>query len=176
MADVKLLAPKILKWESDRFTNIPGDLGGATKCGITFKTFQPWFFKKYGRIATLDDLKNMSNDDFIELLKELFWDTCQGDRINDQQLANIIVDWFWGSGYAAIGDIQKMYGITPTDFLGPQTLAAINGANPVTATNTIVSMRINFYRAIVERDPSQQKFLQGWINRANDYAYKPASV
>ena len=177
MADINLLAGKILKWESTLFTNNPGDLGGATKDGITFNTFSAWYKEHHLgetplHVPTVDDLKALTIEEFTAILKEDFWDKCQGDLILDQQVANIIVDWFWGSGFAAIGDVQKLVGISPTDFFGPQTLAAVNQQDPKTFTDQIVEARINFYKTIVANHPDQAKWLQGWINRANDYSYQ----
>lgn len=176
MARIELLVPKILKWESTLFTNNPGDLGGATKDGITFNTFSAWYKKHNSsdstlHVPTIGDLKNLTIENFIAILKEDFWDKCQGDLINDQQVANIIVDWFWGSGYAAIGDIQKLVSINPTDFFGSQTLININEQDPKTLTNQIVEARISFYKDIVINHPNQSKWLQGWVNRAKDYTY-----
>jgi len=39
MADVKKLAPFILKWEGG-FVNDPDDLGGATNMGVTMATYK----------------------------------------------------------------------------------------------------------------------------------------
>ena len=39
MADVRKLAPFILKWEGG-FVNDPDDLGGATNMGVTIGTYE----------------------------------------------------------------------------------------------------------------------------------------
>ena len=41
MADVKKLAPFILKWEGG-FVNDPDDLGGATNMGVTIGTYEAY--------------------------------------------------------------------------------------------------------------------------------------
>ena len=35
--------------------------------------------------------------------------------------------------------------------------------------NAIVEERVNFYQRIVQRDPSQNKFLKGWLKRARSF-------
>lgn len=45
MADVKELAPFILKWEGG-FVNDPDDLGGATNMGVTISTYEAYCKKK----------------------------------------------------------------------------------------------------------------------------------
>ena len=172
MADVNQLAPKILKWESTKFTDNANDAGGATKDGVTFSTFQHYETEHGKPKVSVDDLKNLSIDEFAAILKELYWDHCNGDSITDQQVANIIVDWFWGSGYGVLKILQEMLGISPTGFIGPVTIAAINSKDPATLVNTIADRRIQFYKTIVAEHPNWQEFLQGWINRANDYRYK----
>ena len=41
MADVRKLAPFILKWEGG-FVNDPDDLGGATNMGVTIGTYEAY--------------------------------------------------------------------------------------------------------------------------------------
>ena len=45
MADVRKLAPFILKWEGG-FVNDPDDLGGATNMGVTIGTYETYCRKK----------------------------------------------------------------------------------------------------------------------------------
>lgn len=45
MADVRKLAPFILKWEGG-FVNGPDDLGGATNMGVTIGTYEAYCRKK----------------------------------------------------------------------------------------------------------------------------------
>ncbi len=176
MADVSLLTEKILKWEGSEFTNDPLDAGGATKYGVTFATFAPWFKKKYGRDATVDDLKALDKAGYTEILCDLFWDKCDADSIRDQQVANAIVDWFYNAGYTATKDIQELLGIHPADgILGTISIATINvlaGEDAAKLTNMIVDRRIEFYKSIVAAKPNQVRFLQGWLNRSNDYRYQ----
>ena len=45
MADVRKLAPFILKWEGG-FVNDPDDLGGATNMGVTIGAYETYCRKK----------------------------------------------------------------------------------------------------------------------------------
>lgn len=177
MADIKKLAPLVLQWEGTQFTDDPDDAGGATKDGVTFNTFKQWFLKNKGRPATLDDLKAIDMDEDADILKEDFWDKCQGDGIRDQQVANMIVDWMYTSGTDAIKKVQALLPGNPvTGNLGNITLGNINKVNPQTLCNAIANSRIAYYTAIISNHPNWAKFKQGWINRANFYRYKPESV
>lgn len=80
MADVKKLAPFILKWEGG-FVNDPDDLGGATNMGITIATYRVYRKRKGLPEPTVDDLKHLSNDEWIDVLKSLYWDKWKADQI-----------------------------------------------------------------------------------------------
>ena len=92
MADVKKLAPFILKWEGG-FVNDPDDLGGATNMGVTMATYKVYCKRKGRPEPAIDDLKHLSNDEWIDILKSLYWDKWKADQIKSQSVANILVDW-----------------------------------------------------------------------------------
>lgn len=68
MADVNKLVPFILKWESG-FVNDPDDLGGATNKGVTFATYKEYCKKKGRKEPTIEDLKNISVEDWTDIMK-----------------------------------------------------------------------------------------------------------
>ena len=167
MADYKVIIPFILKWEGG-FANDPDDRGGATNKGVTIATFR----QVYGKQKTVADLKNITTDQWNYIFKKLFWDKCKCDGILDQSVANIIVDYAWGSGSArAVKDVQAIVGTAVDGISGPKTVAAINGTDAKTLFNKIKERRIQFYNNIVKANPSQKKFLRGWTNRVNSLVY-----
>ena len=66
MADVKELAPFILKWEGG-FVNDPDDLGGATNMVVTISTYEAYCKKKGYPKPTIERLKNLSKEEWIEI-------------------------------------------------------------------------------------------------------------
>ena len=50
--------------------------------------------------------------------------------------------------------------------LGPVTLSATNNADPNALLAAIKSEAAGYYRLIAAKNPQQQKFLNGWLNRA----------
>lgn len=60
--------------------------------------------------------------------------------------------------------------------IGPRTLAAVNSAVQALGLDgfmhRLVDNRIAYVRGIVHRDPSQSKFLRGWINRIESFRPK----
>ena len=161
MADPKKLIPIVKKWEGG-FSNHPMDKGGPTMKGVTLKTFQ----KYYGKERTVEDLKRITEDQWYHIFKSGYWDALQADEIDNQSIANILVDWAWGSGpKTAIRQIQGLLGVKIDGFVGPITLQAINEADPQSLLNLIVKRREAFYFTIVQNNPSQEVFLKGWLNR-----------
>lgn len=167
MADAKKLIPFILKWEGG-FANHPNDKGGATNKGITIATFRHFF----GSGATVEQLKAMTDEQWETVFRKGFWNPFKGDEIKNQSIANICVDWAWGSGATtAIKQVQRLLGVAADGVIGNITLGAINNAEPEKLFEKIKSARLAFVEAIVKRDASQQVFLKGWRNRINSIQY-----
>ena len=49
--------------------------------------------------------------------------------------------------------------------IGPKTIEAVNSVDADKLLTTYALLRIGRYREIVLKNPSQRKFLLGWINR-----------
>ena len=49
---------------------------------------------------------------------------------------------------------------------GTLTLSAATSANPAALIAAFIEARENYYRAIVQRNPADQKYLQEWLARA----------
>lgn len=167
MAEAKVLIPFILKWEGG-FANHPDDKGGATNKGITIATFRHFL----GSGKTVGQLKAMTDEQWETIFRKGFWDKFEADKIANQSVANICVDWAWCSGATtAIKQVQRLLGVAADGVVGNITLGAINNADPEKLFEKIKSARLAFVEAIVKRDASQQVFLKGWLNRINSIQY-----
>lgn len=167
MAKAELLKPFILRWEGG-FVDDPLDRGGATNKGITIGTFRNF----YGKEATVEQLKNITDEQWLHIFKSGYWDKWKADDIENQSIANIVVDWAWGSGAAtSIKQVQKILGVAVDGIVGDDTLTAINIAGQRSLFVKIHNRRIEFVENIVKRDPSQARFLKGWKNRINSLTF-----
>ncbi|MBW9276730.1 glycoside hydrolase family 108 protein [Bacteroides fragilis] len=170
MADVTKLAPFILRWEGG-FVDDPDDLGGATNRGVTIGTYATYCKKKGYPAPTVERLKNLSDKDWTEILKTLYWDRWKADNIKSQSVANILVDWVWASGVNGIKIPQKVLGVTADGIVGAKTLAALNARNPKELFEEISEARIQFIEDICRKRPANNKFKKGWLNRINSLQY-----
>ena len=188
MANIDKLLPYILKWEGG-FVNDPLDKGGATNKGVTIATWRQCGYDKTGDgKIDVDDLRLISDADVRDrVLRPHYWNRWKADKIKSQKVANILVDWVWGSGLNGIKYPQKILGVTADGIVGPKTLAAVNNANPDMLFDSIYKEREAFLRNIVDKSVAayekkigrkasdselirntQKRFLKGWLNRLKD--------
>lgn len=170
MANHKLLAPIILKWEGG-WANDPTDRGGMTMKGITMETFATYCRKKNRAMPTPDELRNISQEDWFDIFKTMYWDRWHADAVSNQSVANILVDWVWASGVWGIKLPQRLLGVPDDGIVGPNTLKVLEVQNPAEFFDKVKAERLKFVDDIVSRKPEQVKFLKGWKNRINEFNF-----
>ena len=188
MADIRKLAPILLKWEAGAlpqatlekqweiargkgFSNDPDDAGGATMCGITIATYKRYCKTNGKPEPTVAQLKAITLTEWLDILRTFYWSKMKADDIRNQSIANLCVDNVWGSGPGYIKQIQLVAGVTPDGIVGPNTLAAINGANQRQLFARLAEKRRVFYMNICLSKNSNKKFLKGWMNRLADFKF-----
>lgn len=168
MANANELIPFVLHYEGG-FVNDPKDSGGATNKGITLNTFR----SVYGRTKSVADLKRLTNEQWKHIFKTLYWDKCKADMINDQSIANMLVDFAVNSGVTrAVKKIQKIVGVVSDGICGLQTLAAINSSNPKQTFEKLKAARLRYLQDVVKANPAKARFLRGWNKRVNAIEYE----
>ena len=173
MADVKLYFPFVFKWEG-KVANNKFDHGGLTNMGVTFATFQNLAKPVLGIEPTKDNFLKMTKPQ-VEKIITWFWDKMHGNEIKDQRVANVVVDWFWGSGYYGPMWVHKTlktyFNITPpknTKVITSDTVKSMNRLNQTKLYNALITQKKVHIDSIVKKDKTQQIFYAGWINRIND--------
>ena len=193
MAKMENMVPFIIRWETgvvlkmgesnealfrrakaskSGFVCDPVDRGGATCIGVTLGTFQTYMAKKGIKNVSTTDLKNIEFKDWLAILKKMYWDCWHADNINNQSVAEVLVDWVWASGKWGVVIPQRMLGVTDDGIVGVMTLDALNKKDPKEFFDSLIMERIAFVEGIVKRTPSQEKFLKGWKNRIYDLKFE----
>lgn len=185
MANVDILLPFILKFEGG-FVNDPADSGGATNKGVTIATWRQCGYDKDGDgDIDVQDLKLITNQDVRNrVLKPHYWDRWKADQIKSQRVANILVDWVWGSGANGIKIPQRLLGVAVDGIVGAKTLAAVNASDPDVLFDRIYQAREKFLHDITNQSiasyekkikrkatnaelmkHTKKRFIKGWLNR-----------
>lgn len=187
MADFNPVYNHILKFEGG-YANDPADRGGETWAGIARNANPKWEGWKYVDRVRKSYPAKLSKANLSELNKRLFadsdlmaahkkyakktyWDAIRGDEMQRQKLAEFIMDFYWGSpakSMQVVKEAVKVVNKKYPSFAGVvdnSTLKALNTLPEKDLFNEIYKWREAFYHKIVEKDPSQKKWLNGWLNR-----------
>lgn len=165
MADLDLYFPKVIIYEGG-YVEDKDDKGGATNMGITLNTWREMGYDKDGDgDIDHDDIKALTKDDAKMVCKSHYWDRWMADKINDQKVAEQLVDWLWCSGKWGVIIPQRTLGINPDGVVGHITIDTVNRKDPAELHATIVSARLAFIDKIIANNPTQKKFKNGWTNR-----------
>jgi len=176
MADFKSALARTFRYEGG-YSNDPADRGGETYRGISRKNFPEW-----EGWVTIGNLKyaNLSMDGNRQLQAQVesfyrrrFWDPIKGDSLPDP-VARELFDCAVNCGIGtAVRFLQKAVGVPQDGGFGPETFRAVTayllhsgGANAL--VQNLKSQRRERYLQIAANDPTQQKFLKGWLRRADE--------
>jgi lysozyme family protein len=138
----------------------PGDRGGKTKFGISQAAFPDL------------DIEELTLDDARKLYLERYWTPNRFAEIVNQDIANKIFDIAvnmrpksWASiVQEACGDCAV--NIVIDGLWGPRTRGFVNSCNPRQLMVALRERQAQHYHRLAEADVTQQKFLHGWLIRA----------
>lgn len=174
------------------YVDDPVDRGGETHRGISRRFHPDWpgwaIIDQIKRDHPVDFKKLVDdNERLAELAKELYrkkyWAPIRGDEIPDQHIANKLFDTGVNQGVARsvsylqdglnlLNRNQDNYADIEMDgLLGDQSLATLRQflqlekGHPDYLLKLINLMQANSYIEIMRRDPTQERFARGWLNR-----------
>lgn len=160
--------------EEGGFVIDPNDHGGATNYGITISTLSEWL----QRPATVDDVRNLTLEEAHEIYTIKYLSGPRIDTLPEpprNQVLDIRVMRGPKIGIKMLQRVLNSAGFGPVEVdgvIGPGTRSACVSAQSQMGTllnNAVVDERINYYKAIVDRDSTQARFIKGWTNRANSW-------
>lgn len=131
----------ILKWEGG-YVNNPADPGGATKWGITQRTYNQW---RIDQNKQANDVKDMSREEMETIYRTQYWrDSWESLGF---PLAACLMDTAVNMG---IGRAQKFLELCGGDYV------------------RFMQLRIARYKDLIINNPKLKQFENGWMNRMAD--------
>lgn len=163
MADFEQAYEKTMLAEGGyRLTNNANDRGKQTYAGIS-RRFHPgwpgWAYIDRGETPPTALVRSFYRAEF--------WDRLRLDEVNHQRVAESIYDFAVNAGHKVSAKLAQLtIGSTPDGVFGPRTILALNSmSEPSLFMARFTIAKIARYRDIVRKDPTQLKWLMGWINR-----------
>ena len=151
------------------FVNDPVDHGGVTNFGITAAAWGQ--YKQLNRPGTAAEMKAITREDAIEFYRQKYIVNSAFKAVAFEPLRAQLIDFAVNSGETrATRWLQRTIGLQATGTLDPATLSALNALPPSLVNNALVAARVAMYQSIVQSEPTQIKFLHGWINRAVSFS------
>jgi lysozyme family protein len=147
------------------YVDDPVDRGGPTHMGITLATLQQW---RAPLPVTRADVMALTREEATAIYRARYVDG-PGFReaIRDDRLLALVVDYGVLSGpEAATKALQRAIGIHDDGVLGPQTRRVlVSQAGSTEVYKRLLADRIGHHVELVLTNPSQRRFLRGWLSR-----------
>lgn len=138
------------------YVNIKEDSGGLTKYGVA-QNANPEI-----------DVQNLDLAGAMEVYERKYWKLAKCDKLpSPVSLMHFDIAVNMGVGRAA-KLLQIAVGVNPDGVIGPMTLNAVNCTNPRVILEKLSKAREDRYNSIVANNPSQSKFIKGWLRRNDE--------
>lgn len=179
---------QVLKNEGG-LVNDKNDNGGITNYGISYRFLKNAVAHQKDLISKVDmngnkiidsyDIIHMTKREAESIYQEEWWDKYGYGKITYQSLATKIFDMSINMGpQRAANFLRKAclsfnypLNIKNTPELSMKEINFINSLSIQDKNkiiNNLISLSVDFYQSLAKNDPSQQKFLRGWLKRARE--------
>jgi lysozyme family protein len=154
------------------YVNDPHDAGGETNLGVTKAAWAAYI----SRAVQDGEMKALTIDMVKPFYKKMYWDKMHCDDL-PKGLDYAAFDFAVNAGVGQSSKfIQRTVGAKDDGSIGPATLAAIAKADPRLLLLGFTNQKVLFYRGLVEKNATQEKFLKGWLARATDVENKAMTM
>ena len=164
------------------FAKVPMDKGGETYRGISRVNFPNWpgwpIVDQNKPLKKNDIIINRHLDKLVaNFYFENFWQKINADQLPGS-IRTLLFVFAVNSGVkTAVKVFQTVLEDTlnkPTfidGIVGPETIKFANQADQKILFDNLKEARLKFYNSIVANNPTQKKFLKGWLNRLESFKY-----
>lgn len=161
MTDFKQAIPTLLEHEGG-YVNDPDDAGGETNFGICKRSYPAL------------DIAHLTRAEAEAIYERDFWKPLQLGSLSSQEVATKLLDTAVLMGRSrAVKFLQRAVqsaggGVVDVDGkLGPKTVEAVNQSSPVLILQVFRALLAAYYEGLADAVPTDNKFLNGWLARAN---------
>ncbi len=142
-------------WDKD-------DSGGETNFGVTKQAWSEYL----GRPIQDGEMKALTPDAIKPFYKKMYWDKLCCDNLPDG-VDYAVFDFGVNAGTGRSAKfLQRAVGATADGAIGPGTMSLIAKTTPIEILQKFAEQKEAFYNSLADKNPTQQKFLKGWLNRA----------
>lgn len=146
------------------YSNDPSDHGGATNGGVTQATYDGW---RKAQGLPLQPVNFITRTEEAAIYQTEYWTPAHCGQL-PQPVDLCVFDAAVNSGpHKSQQLLQEAIGATPDGNIGPNTLAAVAAIPSLAVATQYCDQHEHFYRSIVATDPTQARFLAGWLNRVD---------
>lgn len=164
MAEFEPIVSWVLRQEDSKLSGVVVNLGdnqGLTRFGIGQKSNPDApadFYTKPPVLALIDAEK---------IYRAKYWNPIQGDLIESNDVAASLFSFCVQNGVSrAVKLLQSCLDLPADGVMGPQTLAHTNAFGARIVGSTLRAAQADWYRKIVDNQPTDVRFLRGWLSRA----------
>jgi lysozyme family protein len=138
------------------YTNDPHDKGSETKFGVAI-TANPGV-----------NITTLTWPQAVEIYRAKYW-MAGGCHLLNERVAVIHFDGCVNHGVGRASKfLQQIAGVNQDGNVGQVTANALAAMDPLSVCSRIAARREQFYHDIVINDPTQSRFLNGWLARIED--------
>ena len=143
-------------WDKD-------DAGGETNLGVTIGAWGAYL----NRAIQPGEMKALTVDAVKPFYKSMYWDKVRGDDL-PAGVDYAVFDFAVNAGVGrAAKFLQRAVGAVDDGAIGPGTLALVAKITPGKLLQNFAEQKEAFYNTLADKNPTQQKFLKGWLARVD---------
>jgi len=157
---------KVILRAEGGYVNDPVDRGGATNKGFTQRVYDQW--RKNCGIPSRS-VEFITDDEVSSIYKTEYWFAAKCQLL-PEPLDLYTFDAAVNHGVSrAVKQLQHVLGVAEDGQFGPKSIDALHeemkAGQVQELADHLIANRLDFYHSIVDRNPSQVKFIAGWENR-----------
>lgn len=169
MADRVASINHVLKVEGG-YVDDPADPGGATKYGITQKT---WDVFNVQRGADTSHVRWISKCDAREVYESMYWEPLNLEQVHSDRIALCIFDQAVNQGLIratkraqeVVNFLTRGVNLKVDGLLGPKTIKGLNMTSKSNFVPYYLQESRLYYVDLMAANPVLIKFRRGWLNR-----------